>query len=429
MYPIILESEHNGLSWDEVLHALKQSLQTHKKVLLVPPDITRLNSGAGRIAAMYYTILTKAGVWVDVLPALGTHRPMTRDEQVTFFGSEIPPERFLVHRWRDGATSIGNIPAALVKEASKGLMDQSIPVQVSNYLLDPSYDLILSIGQVVPHEVVGMANFTKNIVVGCGGSGFINASHMISALHNMERIIGCVDTPVRRLFDYAEENFISKMPLVYVLTVTVTTEKQVDIMGLYIGGSGNSGGREAFEHAAALSQKLNTTSVARLIETCVVWLDDVNYHSIWVGNKSVYRTRLAMAEGGNLLVLAPGVKVCCEDEENDRLIRKYGYAGREQVLRLLKTNADLKTNLSAAAHLIHGSSEGRFNITYAAPLLGRATVESIGYKYAGLDEMIRKYNPRTLKPGFNSLPDGEEIYYTPNPALGLWKYGLCGVHL
>ena len=424
MHPIILESSRNGLSFDEIRHALIQSLQTHKKVLLIPPDITRSNSGSGRIAAMYYKILTQAGVWVDVLPALGTHRPMTRDEQLTFFGDEIPPERFLVHRWRDGVTNIGNIPAALVKEASKGLMDQSIPVQVSDYLLDPSYDLILSIGQVVPHEVVGMANYTKNIVVGCGGSEFINASHMISALHNMESIMGCVDTPVRKLFDYAEENFISKMPLVYVLTVTLTTKKQVDIMGLYIGGSGSSGGRKAFEHAAALSQKLNITYVALPIKTCIVWLNDFSYHSMWVGNKSVYRTRLAMSEGGNLLVLAPGVKVCCEDEENDRLIRKYGYVGRKQVLALLNANADLKTNLSAAAHLIHGSSDGRFNITYAAPLLGKATVEGIGYKYAALDEMLKKYDPHTLKPGFNSLPSGEEIYFIPNPALGLWKHEL-----
>ena len=421
-YPIVLESDRKGLSPDDIRQALKQSLQTHKKVLLIPPDITRSNSGAGQITAMYYELLTKAGAWVDVLPALGTHRPMTREEQVSFFGADIPADRFLIHRWRDGVTTLGHIPAAFVKEASEGLGDYDIPVQVSNYLLDPSYDLILSIGQVVPHEVVGLANYTKNIVVGCGGSGFINASHIISAFYGVERIMGRVDTPVRKLFNYAEENFISKLPLTYVLTVTVTTDEQVDIMGLYIGGTGDGGGREAFEKAAALSSKLNIVKVERPIKTCVVWLDDVEFHSTWLGNKSVYRTRMAMAEGGDLLVLAPGVKACGEDEENDRLIRKFGYVGREQVLKLVKTEAELQTNLSAAAHLIHGSSDGRFSITYAAPLLGKDAVEGVGYKYADLNEMTQKYNPHALKPGFNTMPDGEEIYFIPNPALGLWKY-------
>jgi nickel-dependent lactate racemase len=306
---------------------------------------------------------------------------------------------------------LGEIPAAFVREASEELMDTAIPVQVSNYLLDPSYDLIISIGQVVPHEVVGMANYTKNIVVGCGGSGFISASHMVGAFYGIERILGEADTPVRRLFDYAEEHFISKLPLEYVLTVTDLGK----IIGLYIGPAQGCG-RGLFEKAAALSAKRNITYVEHPIKNCVVYLDESEFHSTWIGNKAIYRTRMAIADGGHLLVLAPGVRTFGEDAENDRLIRKYGYTGRERILELCKTEAELQNNLSAAAHLIHGSADGRFKVTYAAPLLGREAIEAAGYGYMDWDEAIGQYNPKAMQPGINN-----DIYFIPNPALGLWK--------
>ena len=411
-----LES-NNGLTTTAIRQALAASLEGKnlRKALLIPPDITRAHSGGGLITQLYYELLTEAGVHVDILPALGTHAPMTQEEQLAFFGG-IPEERFLVHNWRTGVHSLGEIPAAFVKEASTGITDKPIPVEIANALTQ--YDRLFSIGQVVPHEVVGMANFTKNIVVGCGGSGFISASHMVGAAYGAERIMGETDTPVRRLFDYAEEHFLGGLPLTYVLTVTVTEGDELRIIGLYIGEGPER--RRAFEAAAALSRQRNITHLPRPIKTCVVWLDKKEFHSTWVGNKAVYRTRMALAEGARLLILAPGVKTFGEDADNDRLIRKYGYCGRENVLALCKTEKDLQSNLSAAAHLIHGSSDGRFQIAYAAPLLGREAVEVVGYQYADYDEMARRYNPNALKPGFNMV-DGEEIYYVHNPALGLWK--------
>ena len=311
-----------GLDREEIRQALKIDPGSMKKVLLIPPDITRANSGAGVITSLYYETYTAAGVHVDILPALGTHAPMTREEQLEMYG-DIPQERFLVHNWRDGVTSLGEIP--------KDIAGEAISVEVSNYLLD-GYDLILSIGQVVPHEVVGMANYTKNIVVGCGGKSFISASHMLGARHGIEETMGYVDTPVRRLFDYAEKHFLSKLPLQYVLTVTVTNKGKTDIIGLYSGADG----RESFLRASALSQKMNITTVERPIDTCVVMLDAKEFHSTWIGNKAVYRSRRAMADGGRLIVLAPGVKGFGEDAENDRIIRKYGYTGRDNILKLVE---------------------------------------------------------------------------------------------
>jgi len=410
-----IENPVDGLDVELIKRHLCESIQGRdlKKVLLVPPDITRRNSGAGLIASLYYQLL--GDVHVDILPALGTHEPMTRDEQVSFFGDDIPAERFLIHDWRNHITKIGEIPGRFVNDVSDGLIEQSMDVELSNYLLDNSYDLILSIGQVVPHEVAGMANYTKNIVVGCGGSSFINQSHMLGAVYGMERIMGKSDTPVRKVFDYAQENFIRKLPIEYVLTVTVSEGEKTDILGLYI-----SKDRECFELAAKLSQKHNLIFMGSPIDTCVVWLDEHEFHSTWLGNKAIYRTRMAMADGGRLIVLAPGVVKFGEDEEIDRLIRKFGYKGREYILNLSKTEPDIQNNLSAAAHLIHGSTDGRFSVTYATDKLSKEEVEGVGFEYLSLSEALKTYNPENLSSGYNTTADGERIFYIENPALGLW---------
>ena len=412
---IIAENEEKGLNIEQIKENLSKSLEGRnlKKVLIIPPDITRLNSGGGIITSLYYELLE--GVHVDVLPALGTHVPMTREEQIAFFGDSIPADRFLIHDWRNDVTKIGEVPADYVHKVSDGLMNESMDVEVSNYVLDPSYDLILSIGQVVPHEVVGMANYTKNIVVGCGGSRFINMSHMLGAVCGLEQIIGKDHSPVRKVFDYAEENFISKLPVLYVLTVTVTEGENTDIIGLYIGT-----GRDGFNRAVELSKKHNLIYLDSPIKTCVVWLDEREFHSTWLGNKAIYRTRIAMADDGHLIIIAPGVKMFGEDAEIDRLIRKIGYIGRDRVLALCKTEPKLQDNLSAAAHLIHGSTEGRFKVSYATLKLSKDEIEGVAYNHIPYDEAISKYNPKILKTGYNTLHDGEEVFFIENPMLGLW---------
>lgn len=385
-----------------------------KKVLLLPPDYTRMYSGAGKITNMYYNLL-KDKCTVDIMPALGTHRPVTKEESEAFFGNDVPHEKLIVHNWREDVVKIGEVPREFVKSVSDGLVDTKIDVEVNKRLLDKSYDLIVSIGQVVPHEVVGMANFSKNIFVGCGGSSMINSSHMLGAFYGLERIMGRDFSPVRKVLDYAEEHFIKDIPLLYVLTVTTTNENDETLLhGIYIGRK-----RDLFELSVEKSQKMNITKMRRPIKKAIVFLDPREFRSTWLGNKSVYRTRMAMAEGGELIVLAPAVKKFGEDNENDRLIRKYGYVGRKKVLELVKTEEALKNNLSVAAHLIHGSSDGKFTVTYCTKHLSKKEVESVGFKYMPYDEAVKKYNPETLKDGYNTV-NGEEIYYISNPALGLW---------
>ncbi len=419
MDEFILKSENpSGISDEELKAALERSLGNHgralKKVLLIPPDFTRLYSGAGKIVEYYYDML-KESCHIDIMPAVGTHEAMSEQEIRAFFGKEVPLECVLEHNWRNDVVKIGEVPKEFVTEVSEGSVENKIDVEINRRLLDKSYDLIISIGQVVPHEVVGMANYSKNIFVGCGGRNMINQSHMLGAFYGAERIMGKDFSPVRKVFDYAEENFIQDIPLMYVLTVTTNTGHETNLHGLFVGRS-----RKLFEEAVSLSQEKNINFVDQPLKKVVAYLDDREFKTTWVGNKSIYRSRMAIADGGELIVLAAGIRKFGEDSGNDEMIRKYGYPGRKKVLELVKNNEDLQNNLSAAAHLIHGSSDGLFSITYAVKNISKEEIESVGYQYMSYEEAIRKYNPDQLKDGFNTLEDGEEIYYISNPALGLW---------
>jgi hypothetical protein len=157
------------------------------------------------------------------------------------------------------------------------------------------------------------------------------------------------------------------------------------------------------------------------LQKAVVYLDPAEYKSTWLGNKSIYRTRMAMADSGELIVLAPGLVEFGEDREIDRLIRKYGYVGTERVLSLVDQNEDLRANLSAAAHLIHGSSEGRFRVTYCPGGLSRQEIEAAGFAYGDLAQMMKKYDPQKRTDGFHAI-DGQEVFFISNPGLGLWAF-------
>ena len=386
-----------------------------KKVLVVPPDFTRCHSRAGELTAIAWEYYGDS--LTDILPALGTHTPMTEGEIKQMYG-EIPLGLFREHNWRTGLVTLGEVPAEFIREVSEGRVDYNWPAQVNRLVAEGGFDLILSVGQVVPHEVSGMANYNKNIFVGTGGADGINKSHFLGAAYGMERIMGRADNPVRQVLNYASEHFARDMPIVYVLTVVGPAEDgTLKTCGLFIGDD-----IECFNLAAELSVKVNLKLLDEPLKKVVVYLDPTEYKSIWLGNKSIYRTRMAMADGGELIVLAPGVGQFGEDAEIDRIIRKYGYVGTEQILEAVNKYDDIKNNLSAAAHLIHGSSEGRFSITYCPGKLSKEEIEAVNFKYAPLAEMTKRYDPQKLQDGFSATATGEEVYFISNPALGLWSW-------
>ena len=409
-------AENIFLSNDEMREAIYSSLAKlgiKKKVLALPPDFTRYHSHAGILTKFVYDYYKE--FLSDVMPALGTHVAMTESEISKMYAG-VPQHLFRVHNWRSDLATLGEVPSEFVNQVSEGKITYSWPAQVNKLLVEGNYDLILSIGQVVPHEVVGMANYNKNIFVGTGGKEGINKSHFLGAVYGMERMMGRADTPVRKVLNYASDNFANQLPIVYILTVVgKNAEGKLGVNGLFIGDD-----YETFTHASELSQKVNFEMLDKPLKKVVVYLDPTEFKSTWLGNKSIYRTRMAIDDGGELIVLAPALKEFGEDKTIDQLIRKYGYVTTPEVLHFVEKEEDLKNNLSAAAHLIHGSSENRFKITYCPGHLTKKEIESVNFNYAYLDAMMKKYHPEKLKDGFNLMPDGEEIFFISNPALGLW---------
>ena len=389
-------------------------LGARNRVLAVPPDQSREHSRAGeltRYAWEHYGDKLKA-----VLPALGTHTPMRAGQIAHMFGN-MPQDLFRAHNWRTEIETLGELPASFIEEQSEGKLSYTWPAQVNKLISRGGFDLILSIGQVVPHEVIGMANHSKNILVGTGGREGINRSHYLGAVYGMERIMGRAINPVRNVLNRACDEFLRQVPIVYVQTVVGRAKDGgLAVRGLYIGDD-----LQCFLEAAELSLKVNFEMLDKPIKKAVVYLDPQEFHSTWIGNKAIYRTRMALADGAELIVLGPGVKEFGEDKGIDAMIRKYGYHGTPATLKAVNENADLAANLSAAAHLIHGSSEGRFRIVWCPANLSREEIEGVGFAYGELQAMTKKYNPEKLRDGWNQV-NGEEIFFVANPGLGLWAH-------
>lgn len=394
------------------LRSVFDRLGDRQRVLALPPDHTRANSRAGELTCMTYEYYGER--LVDVMPALGTHHEM-QPAQLNRMFPGLPHSLIRVHRWEQDVQTIGFVPAEFVREATDGIHERPWPAQLNRLLLEGGHDLILSIGQVVPHEVIGMANYNKNVFVGTGGDAGINESHFIGAVYGMERMMGRGDTPLRRILNYAEREFCQDLPLVYVLTVIgADSSGGLVTRGLFVGDD-----PECFERACELSAQVNVEFLEQPLEKVVCYLSPEKYSSTWLGNKSIYRSRMAIADGGQLIVLAPAVREFGEQPEYDRLIRKYGYRTTAEVLQLVEENTDLQRNLSVAAHLIHGSSEGRFGVTYCPGHLTKQEIQSVGYEFGNLATAQARY-PVDRRTGWHTCSEGERYYYIEQPGLGLW---------
>lgn len=399
----------------EAISTLLEQRGPIRKVLAVPPDHTRLDSQAGPI--MHAALKILGDRLTDVMPALGTHSAMTEEELTKIFG-DFPRELIRVHRYRTEVDTLGYVDAEFVREVTEGLYDRPWPAQVNQMVSRGDHDLILSVGQVVPHEVIGMANYNKNIFVGTGGSDGIDGSHYLSALYGMERVMGRCDTPLRRILNRASDLFLKDRPVVYVLTVVESTQDLGPVVrGLYVGDD-----HSVFEEAGALAAKVNCFRIPEAPQKMVVWMDPSKYKKTWVANKAIYRTRMAIADGGTLVVIAPGVEKFGEHADVDGLIRRYGYQTTPEVLRLVANHSDLAANLSVAAHLIHGSTEERFRVEYCPGKLSRQEILSVNYDYGDCESALSEYRIDKIQDGWNTSQSGERFYFIRNPGLGLWMY-------
>lgn len=412
----------DAISWDRlqqlmertVAEARKRICAKPKRVLLLPPDITRMHSGAGRLTEILYNLLSGEAD-VHVIPTLGQHVPHTPDENRRMFGA-IPNERIHAHDWRAGSVKIGEVSADFVKQSCDGVADWPIPIVLNRMLIEEKWDLIINVGHVVPHEVLGFANHNKNYFIGLGGKDTICASHMMAATCGIENNLGNLVTPVRACFNKAEDELLGRLPDLYV-QVVMARSKQNELVhtGVFVGDD-----LDTYLQAARQSREQNITVFEQPVEKIVCVMQADEFVSTWVANKAVYRTRMAIADGGELVIIAPGLKRFGEQADVDQLIRKYGYCGTPRALEQYRTNSDMQDLAHATAHLLHGSSEGRFTITYAPGELSREAIESVNFKYADLAETIARYRPENRPEGWNETPDGERFFFIPTPSAGLW---------
>jgi nickel-dependent lactate racemase len=352
---------------------------------------------------------------VEVIPTLGQHVPHTAAENRLMFGS-IPHERIKAHDWRGGCVDVGEVPGQFVAEVTQGAADWPLPIVLNRSLICDSWDLIINIGHVVPHEVLGFANHNKNYFIGLGGKDLICAAHMAAASCGIENNLGNLITPVRACFNRAETEYLGHLPDLYVQVVLARNRRgKLVHTGCYVGDD-----LETYLQAARQSRDENITLFDVPLEKIVCVMQGDEYFSTWVANKAIYRTRMALADGGELIIIAPGLKRFGEQPDVDALIRKYGYVGSARVLDQYSQRADMQDLTHATAHLLHGSSEDRFRITYAPGHLSQRDIESVNYEYMDIGAATARYRPEESAPGWNATADGERYYFIPTPSAGLW---------
>jgi nickel-dependent lactate racemase len=398
----------------DLIDNMLKELGNLRRVLILPPDFTRYHSGAGEITSLLYNKLKKSS-YIEIMPALGTHVPLSSEEMNMMYKG-IPHEIFRRHDWKNDIIRIGTIPSETIRELTDGLVDFPLHCEINKTLVEGKWDQIISVGQLVPHELIGIANFNKNIFIGAGGKDIIDKTHFIGALYGAEKMMGHINSPVRKVLNYMGENFTDQLPISYILTVRgVDNDKKIVTRGIYAGND-----EECYLRGAALCQKVNIKLLKKEYKKVIAYLDPEEFKSTWVGNKALCRTRMAIANGGELIILCPGINTFGEDPANDLIIRKYGYQVKARLIKAMNENTDLANNLATLSALIVGSPENKFKVIYGAKKISRKDIESVYCNYIDYDEIVKKYDPLKLKEGENIMPDGEEIFYVSNPAQGLW---------
>ena len=405
-----IDSNHISRLIDKML----EELGNLNRILILPPDFTRYHSYAGEITCLLYHKL-KNRSYIEIMPTLGTHAPVSPDELDLMFPG-IPHEIFKQHDWKNDILRIGTIPSETIRKLTDGLVDFPLHCEINKTLIEGRWDQIISIGQLVPHELVGIANYNKNVFIGVGGKDIIDKTHFIGALFGLEKMMGHITSPVRKVLDYMGNNFTNHLPISYILTVRgVDSDEQIVTRGIYAGND-----EECYLLGAALCQIVNIKLLKKEYSKVIAYLDPEEFKSTWVGNKAIFRTRMAVANGGELIILCPGVNTFGEDPVNDLIIRKYGYQDTGKLLKAISENIDLANNLTPVSHLMISSPENRFKVTYGAKKLSQKAIESVYCNYADYEETVKKYDPSKLKEGENIMPDGEEVFYVSKPAQGLW---------
>ncbi len=393
-----------------VLEALGSVDVGGRRVLLIIPDHTR-TAPIGQIFRLIHEAWSPVADQLDCLIALGTHPPMS--DEMILRRLEMPPEerrttfadtRFLNHLWRDpeALTEIGVISAAEIGEITDGLFEMAVPITVNGLVFD--YDLLLIVGPVFPHEVVGFSGGNKYLFPGIAGQRIIDFFHWLGAVITNPVIIGNKWTPVRKVVDRAAA--MVETPKL-ALSLVVTGD---DLAGLYFGGP-----EESWSQAADLSQKLHIVYKDRTFHTVLSCAPEM-YDDIWTAGKCMYKLEPVVADGGTLIIYAPHVKDI--SVSHGHILEEIGYHTRDYFLRNWDRFQHYPWGVLAHSTHVRGigcmedeTEKPRVNVVLATQIPPETCAKiSLGYM-----------DPATIEPKDYADREDEGVLYVPKAGETLYR--------
>lgn len=294
----------------------------NKRVLLIIPDATRTAPLPLLFDAIFHEIRPTCRD-LDVLVALGTHPPMSDAQIAKLLGIDERERGRLFyqmqtfnHEWDrpDRLTTLGTLSKEETSELSNGLLSLEVPVQINSRIED--YDLLLVLGPVFPHEVVGFSGGNKYFFPGIAGPDILNFFHWLGALITNHEIIGVKDTPVRRVVNAAAA-MIPKTRR----AITFVVSSDCSLHGLFYGTP-----ESAWNEAADLSSKVHIKRCEKPFQQILSCAPPM-YDELWVAGKCMYKMEPVVADGGELIIYAPHM-----DEisvTHGKLIEQVGYHVRD----------------------------------------------------------------------------------------------------
>jgi nickel-dependent lactate racemase len=325
------------------------------RVLAVIPDKTRDDNTDRLFPIVSQELAGRRAARFDALVAQGTHPPMSDAEKRAKIGAgtaEMPIlGEIFDHHWDRPSelTTLGTLTAAEISALTGGLMSTDVPVQLNRRLAPGSYDYILVLGAVVPHEVAGFAGGAKYFFPGVAGPELTHLTHWLGALASIENVIGRIETPTRHVIEAAADRVTT--PVIGFTSVSTRDGDGLHTHALYTGGL-----RETVRQAAAVSAQVHIRYTGRRYKRAVALLDE-HYDELWVGGKASYKLGGIIEDGGELIIYAPHLKGI--STTHGAMIEKYGYAPLERVREMVEGSDELRANLCVAAHLAHVSYAGR----------------------------------------------------------------------
>lgn len=276
-----------------------------KRVLLIVPDQTR----TAPLALLFESLYKQIGATVaklDVIFALGTHPPIPEELMCQLLGIDAQSRKstyadvqLINHEWDNPAalTTIGTLSTADTERISSGLLSQAVPIQINKRIQD--YDLLLVLGPVFPHEVVGFSGGNKYFFPGISGPELLNFFHWLGALITNVGIIGVKGTPVREVVDLAAQSIPVERQAI---TFVVSSDGTAGLHGLFYGTP-----EEAWSAAADLSGQTHIKRMEKSYHT-VLSCSPQMYDELWTAGKCMYKLEPVVADGGELIIYAPHLK-------------------------------------------------------------------------------------------------------------------------